>query len=211
MNNYEGQLIGLYNYNAHRVFVQTANRPQGVVLEPYEDGIAGFEKFTFDELRMINQKSAVIRNGILKIEEEKEEGIKKLLGIYEISDNDWTPEEIRDCVLNPTPQKLETLKRITSTATLDSFASVISAEENKKEFLMSDHVREIVKARKEELLQNIIKSDIKVVESTTPPKTVSREERTNKVVEEVAETKPQAKKATPAPKKTPPKKTPVKK
>lgn len=175
---YEGKLIGLYNYNAHRVFVKTPNRPQGLAIQPYEDGQAGYERFSFDEVRHINQTSAVIRNGVLRIEPEDEEEVRKLLGIYDISDNDWTPEEIRDCVLNPTPQKLESLKRITSTATLDSFVSVISAEENKKEFLIADHVREIIMARKNELLQNVVKSEIEVVKKTTPPKaSASRESR----------------------------------
>ena len=117
----------------------------------------------------------------LRIEEEDEEEVKKLLGIYGVNENDWTPEEIRDCVLNPTPSKLESLKEITSTATLDSFISVIMAEEEKKEFLISDHVREIVTARKEEVLNNVMKSKIEVVKKTAPPKdTVSRESRAGK-------------------------------
>lgn len=178
---YEGKPIGLYNYNAHRVFVKTQNRPQGIAIQAYEDGQAGVERFSFDEVRFINQTSAVIRNGILRIEEEDEEEVKKLLGIYGVNENDWTPEEIRDCVLNPTPSKLESLKEITSTATLDSFISVIMAEEEKKEFLISDHVREIITARKEEILNNVMKSKIEVVKKTAPPKdTVSRESRAGK-------------------------------
>lgn len=174
------KLIGLYNFNAHRVFVVTPNRPQGVAVQPYQEGQAGVERFTFDEIRYINQRSAVIRNGALRIEREDEDEVRELLGIYEINDNDWTPDDIRDCVLNPTPSKLESLKRITSTATLDSFISVIAAEEKKKEYLVSNHVREIVTARKAELLQNIIKSDIEVVKQTAPPKTTSREARVKK-------------------------------
>lgn len=177
----DGKLISLYNYNSHNVFVSTPNRPQGIAIKPYENDMAGVERFSMDEVRHINQISAVIRNGILRIEPEFEDEVKTLLGIYAISENDWTPEEILDAVLKPTTEKLESMKKITSTATLDNFLSIISAEELRKEYLVSDHVREIILARRDELLQNIINSKIEVVKKTAPPKeTKSRGDRLKK-------------------------------
>ena len=173
----EGKLIGLLNYNAHRVYVKTPLRMQGVAIPHYENGMAGLEKFSVDEIRYINQISAVIRNGEVRIEEEYEEEVKQLLGIYAISDNDWTPEEMYSAVLKPTPATILSLTKITSAQTLDAFLSVISGIEVKNEYMISGQVRDIIIARKAELLQNKNKSEIEVVKKTAPTKTVDRNER----------------------------------
>lgn len=173
----EGKLIGLLNYNAHKVYVKTPLRMQGVAISHYENGMAGLEKFTIDELRYINQISAVIRNGEVRIEDEYEEEVRQALGIYTISDNDWTPEEIYGAVLKPTPATLISLTKITSPQTLDNFLSVISGIEVKNEYMVSGQVRDIIVARKAELLQNKTKSEIEVVKKTAPTKTVDRNER----------------------------------
>ena len=177
---FEGKLISLYNYNGHKVYVKTHMKPQGVAITAYENNMPGVERFSFDEIRTINQTSGVIRNGELKIEPEYESEVFQALGIYDISDNDWTPEEILDAVLKPTKTKLEAIKKITSPVTLDAFLSVISAEEIRKEHLIVNDVREVVEARRGELLLNKQKSEIKVVEKSTPPKTTSRESRVKK-------------------------------
>lgn len=184
----EGKLIGLYNYNSHKIYVKTPLRMQGVAIANYEDGMAGLEKFSIDELRYINQISAVIRNGEVKIEEEYEEEVKDMLGIYGISDNDWTAEEIHSAVLKPTPEILLSLTKITTAQTLDSFLSIISAIEVKNEFMVSNQVRDVIMARKLELLQNKTKSEIKVVQKTAPAKIVDRNKRVSTTTKKTTDT-----------------------
>lgn len=167
----------------------------GYKINGQTDGDAGFEFVTFNDIRMINQKSEAFRNGTLEFAEDIKDEIYKELRIDVNNNNYFTRKDIEDIILDPNDEKITKIVKITSKDTIDNFRRILVKLTNDNEYDISNRVREYIDARDYELHHKITVSKLPIPKSKVY-KPIQEETIETAVVEEteVKETKSKAKK-----------------
>jgi hypothetical protein len=129
------------------------------------DGDAGFEFVTFNDIRVINQKSEAFRNGTLEFAEDIKDDLYKELRIDVNNNNYFTRKMIEDIILDPNDEKITKIVNITSKDTMDNFRRILVKLTNDNEYDISNRVREYIDAREYELNNKITKSKLPIPKS----------------------------------------------
>jgi hypothetical protein len=156
------------------------------------DGDAGFEFVTFNDIRMINQKSEAFRNGTLEFAEDAKDDLYKELRIDVNNNNYFTRKDIQDIILDPNDEKITKIVKITSKDTIDNFRRILVKLTNDNEYDISNRVREYIDARDYELHHKITKSELPIPKSKVY-KPVQEETIETAVVENQTDDKKEAK------------------
>lgn len=146
------------NYNPSPVAISTKDRsfliPGGSTFEP-----ASYP-FDMDEIHFINNASKAFKIGLLRFEKEYEEAIYDELRIY-----NWksilTEAGMEDIILNPTTEGLELLLSIQDRMYFERAYGVYLGLKNEG-YPISGSVERVMTARRKELSNGRVKTDIKV-------------------------------------------------
>jgi hypothetical protein len=164
----------------------------GYKINGQADGDAGFEFVTFNDIRMINQKSEAFRNGTLEFAEDVKDDLYKELRIDVNNNNYFTRKDIVDIILDPNDEKIAKIVKITSKDTIDNFRRILVKLTNDNEYDISNRVREYIDARDYELHHKIPVSKLPIPKSKVY-KPAQEEVIETAVVEEHVEDKQEVK------------------
>lgn len=201
MINKKEEFETLNNWDYPKYLPSIVDGGLGYKINGATEGDAGFDFVVFQDIRAINQKSEVFRNGTLEFAEDVKDDLNKELKIDVNSNNYFTKRMIEDVILDPNDEKLTKIVKITSKDTMDNFRRLLVKFTNDNEYDISNRVREYIDIRTEELNKGITKSALPVPKSKVyvPIKeeeieTAVVEGKATDIKEESKETKPKAKK-----------------
>lgn len=160
MNIRNQQSIRVYNYTPNKVCFATRSG-RGYRFAACEDGVPSVEYMPWEDIEWLNGKSGVFRTGLLRFSPEEEQEIFEALGCPDYRDAMFTEERIREILLNPTPENVETIIGITSSSVLERIRGrmhkLISVGGN-----VSAKIESVVNARASELRNGKLKSAMSV-------------------------------------------------
>jgi hypothetical protein len=97
----------------------------------------------------------------LRFDKDLEDEIYKDLGIRPTYDkNYFSLEDIKDIIINPTVEKLERIKNVTSTLTIEKIRGELVFLNNEDEYDIAQRVFDIINYRWDELSIGRLKSEI---------------------------------------------------
>lgn len=162
----ESTMINVLNYSDNLVSV-----PSHLKLEGYLFECASYEQpfpvpLSFAEIKLINSKSNVFREGVLFFDPEYESEVYEKLGI-----SNWehilTDEQIRNTILHPTKEGLEKFIRITSASMFERVRGILIMLENSGMYDISMRVKSVVQERYKELYNNKRISEIQITSTSS--------------------------------------------
>jgi hypothetical protein len=172
-------LITVYNENKGAVYAEGLMDRQ-YKFEAIEDDTPFETIMPLSDIKHINSRSAVFRDGILRIEPEKEDEVFKVCGIVRKSENYITTEEIEDIIINPTAEKLQRFLEVTSPVTMDKIRNTLVELDNTDEYDISVRVFDVVNNRMKEINVGKRKSDIIIKKKKNEAKNEKSSKKTNK-------------------------------
>ena len=143
-------LITVYNENKGAVYAEGLSERQ-YKFEAIDDDIPSETLMLLSEIRYINNKSSIFRDGILRIEADKEDEVLKLCGTNKKPENYISIEEITDIILTPNAEKLQRFLEVTSPVTMDKIRNTLTELNNTDEYDISVRVFDVVNGRMKEL------------------------------------------------------------
>ena len=191
-------IVTIYNENPNKVFLPTSNpsTEYGYVCDPAYDGIPSETSIALSDVKFINSKSAIFRNGTLKFDPELEEEITKTIGIVIRQENFMSLDEIEDIILRPSKEKLERIVGINSPTTIDKVRGKLAQLDMSDDYFIAQEVYKVINDRYRELVhlskrkseititkkKNEVKKEVvkKVEKETVVKETVAKEEATPK-------------------------------
>jgi len=144
-------LIIVYNENRGAVYAEGLSERQYKFEAIDEDDIPSETLMLLSEIRYINNKSSVFRDGILRIEADKEDEVLKLCGTNKKPENYISIEEITEIILTPNAEKLQRFLEVTSPVTMDKIRNTLMELNNTDEYDISVRVFDVVNGRMKEL------------------------------------------------------------
>lgn len=178
-------LITVYNENKGAVYAEGLSDHQ-YKFEAITDETPYETIMPLSDIRHINSRSSVFRDGILRIEPTKEDEVFKACGITRKSENYITAEEIQEIIIEPSANRLQKFLEITSPVTMDKVRNTLVELDNTDEYDISMRVFDVVNNRMKELNVGKRKSEIiikkKKNEVSTPE--VKEKKTTKKVTTE---------------------------
>lgn len=197
----DNDFVDVYNDYDFKIYAP-GNSGYGYALEPKtEEGEKMYVSMSFRDVRNISAKSGVFKTGKLRFEESIENDIYKQLKINPDVDKEYyTREQIEEMLLHPNDDVLAEIVAINDKNTLEKFLSLFIGLKNSNEYFLADKVEMYIRARIEEVENNIRKSELlvtptknetveietavvedeDVVEETQHKKTTTRKPRTKK-------------------------------
>ena len=143
-------LITVYNENKGAVYAEGLSERQ-YKFEAIDDDIPSETMMLLSEIRYINNKSSIFRDGILRIEAENEDEVLKMCGTNKKPENYISIEEITDIILTPNAEKLQRFLEVTSPVTMDKIRNTLTELNNTDEYDISVRVFDVVNGRMKEL------------------------------------------------------------
>jgi len=164
-------VFNVYNEYDGNIYAPSAYNDLGYKFErSNEIGEPSITPVVFSDVQLINNKSAIFRNGTLRFDADLEDEIYKELRIMP-DKNYLTKDEIEDIILNTDTDKLEKLIAITSMNTIEKVRSILIKLDNTNEYDIPKRVFDVVNARIYELAKGSVRSEIKlIVKKTIEPK-----------------------------------------
>jgi len=172
-------LITVYNENKGAVYAEGLLERQ-YKFEAMEDDTPYETILPLSDIRHINSRSSIFRDGILRIEPEKEDEVFKVCGIIRKSENYITTDEIKDIIIAPNAEKLQKFLEITSPVTMDKVRNTLVELDNTDEYDISMRVFDVVNNRMKELNVGKRKSDIIIKKKKNEVKQEVKEKKSNK-------------------------------
>lgn len=152
-------LIIVYNENKGAIYAEGLSERQ-YKFDAIEDDIPSETMMLLSEIRHINSKSTVFRDGLLRIESEKEDEVLKICGVAKKTDNYISVEEITEIIINPSAERLQRFLEVTSPVTMDKIRNILVELNNTDEYDISVRVFDVVNGRMKELNAGKRKSEI---------------------------------------------------
>lgn len=181
-------LIELYNDYDNVICLPTTNRDGiGYILEPKINNEPNPVPVAWVDIKNVNMKSSVIKNGMVRfLDKEIEDEAYRLLRINVSNGSDcYTRDRIESMILNPNDSVLQEIIEIRDLKVIDLMNSILVGLENSNAYDISNRVALYIRARKEELENKQVKSELEV----TPVKKIEVAVVENKEVEETPKKK----------------------
>ena len=172
-------LVTVYNENKGAVYaeglLERQYRFEAMVDDtPYETILP------LSDIRHINSRSSIFRDGILRIEPDKEDEVFKICGIIRKSENYINVNEIVDIIIAPSAEKLQKILGITSPVTMDKVRNTLVELDNSDEYDISMRVFDVVNNRMKELNAGKRKSEIIIKKKKNEVVTAETKEKKQK-------------------------------
>lgn len=166
MNIRNQQLIRVYNYTPNKVCLSTRVGKE-ISFAPCHDGIPVMEYMSWDEIEWLNSRGEIFRSGVLRFSPEDEQEIFEALGNPDYRGAMFTEERIRELLLNPTSDNVETIIAVNSASTIERIRGemhkLISVGEN-----VSAKMESVVNARASEIRDGKLKTAMSVRKREVP-------------------------------------------
>jgi hypothetical protein len=182
----KNDMINVYNESSSPVYGLSTINDYGYKFEPANEyGEPSILPIPYVDVQYMNNRSEIFRTGGLRFEKELEDEIYKSLNVRpEYEKNYFTLDDIKDIILNPTVEKLERIKNVTSVLTIEKFRGVLVSLNNEDEYDIAQRVFDVINLRWDELSLGRIKSDIiikkkkneKAIDKTVDVSTIDEEE-----------------------------------
>ena len=153
-------LIIVYNENRGAVYAEGLQERQYKFEAIDEDDIPSETLMLLSEIRYINNRSSIFRDGILRIESKNEDEVLKLCGTNKKPENYISIEEITEIILAPSAEKLQRFLEVTSPVTMDKIRNTLMELNNTDEYDISVRVFDVINGRMRELNVGKRKSEI---------------------------------------------------
>ena len=156
MNN--TKVVKVYNRNTFAVFAKGINREYK--FEAAQGGRAASIPVSWDDIEYINDNSELFREGYLCFSDTESAELHKELGNFNIENTAYTPERIRDIILNPTYEKLKAIVEITSMGMIERFRGDLIYLRESGDQPVSSNVQRIIEERYREIYNGKYRSSI---------------------------------------------------
>lgn len=176
-------LVTVYNENKGAVYAEGLLERQ-YKFEAMDDDTPYETILPLSDIRHINSRSSIFRDGILRIEPEKEDEVFKVCGIVRKSENYITTEEIQDIIIAPSAEKLQKFLEITSPVTMDKVRNVLVELDNTDEYDISMRVFDVINNRMKELNVGKRKSEIVIKKKKNEVKSEKEKKQNKKPITE---------------------------
>lgn len=184
----DSTMINVLNYSKSLVTIPTQINEDGYTFEPASDEQPTLIPISFSELRVVNGKSQIFKEGYLRFDKEVEAEVYEALHIRDW-ENILSDDEIKEIIINPTKNKLETLIKITSISLFDRIRSTLTLLDNSGLYDISNRVIELITLRYREIYEN---KDAKKKSEIVITRTAQEEAKTMQadvIAEEIAKVK----------------------
>lgn len=142
----------------------------------------------WSDVKYINRISSVFKTGKLKFGDEFREEVYKQLKIdIKKESKYYSREKIEYMIINSNDEYIEEILNIKDLGILQTFVAILTALENTNEYNISNKVATYIRARHDELVEGIKKSEFTVVPSRDEEKKAELEEILEESNEELEE------------------------
>lgn len=136
-----------------------------------------FNRMPYEDVDYVNNRTPLFKNGCLTFEDNLAGKIYKELGIDVKDGTIWTEADIRDAIVNPTPENQKKIIALKDELTVERLRAELVGLMNSGQYDVSNRVADLVNGRYQELRRGIVASRLSVDESALPD---------NKAVDELA-------------------------
>lgn len=203
------KVVKVFNQNPFAVFAKGINRSYR--FEAAQGGRAASLPLTWDDIEYINDNTELFREGYLSFAKKESAALHEELRNFDVAKTAYSPERIRDVILNPTLDKLKVITEITSLGMIERFRGDLVYLREAGDQPVASNVERVIEERYREIYNGKYRSAIVVKPAQEAPTAVdartaeleAKIARLEALVsgkeEEVVEPKPAApKKSTPA-------------
>ncbi len=183
-------MINIYNDYDYNLYMPTANSMEGdYILKPKIDGEPYFIPVYWRDVVHVNRISKVFKNKNVRFDSEIEEEAYKQLRIDFSREKDvYSRQEIENMIVNPTDEVLEKIVAIRDLKTIETFLSQLVSLKNTNKYFIAEKVELYIRARKQELEEGIIHSELEVTPTEKIDLAVVEEEKEENVEEKPKKT-----------------------
>ena len=152
------KVVKVFNRNTFAVFAKGINR--GYKFEAAQGGRAASVPLAWEDIEYINDNTELFREGYLSFSDAESEELHKELGNFNIEKTAYTPERIRDVILNPTYEKMKAIIEITSMGMIERFRGDLTYLRESGDQPVSSNVQRIIEERYREIYNGKYRSAI---------------------------------------------------
>ena len=152
------KVVKVFNRNTFAVFAKGINR--GYKFEAAQGGRAASIPLAWEDIEYINDNTELFREGYLSFSDTESAELHKELGNFNIEKTAYTPERIRDAILNPTYDKMKAIIDITSMGMIERFRGDLIYLRESGDQPVSSNVERIIEERYREIYNGKYRSAI---------------------------------------------------
>ena len=152
------KVVKVFNRNTFAVFAKGINR--GYKFEAAQGGRAASIPLAWEDIEYINDNTELFREGYLSFSDTESAELHKELGNFNIEKTAYTPERIRDAILNPTYDKMKAIIDITSMGMIERFRGDLIYLRESGDQPVSSNVGRIIEERYREIYNGKYRSAI---------------------------------------------------
>jgi len=177
-NEYDGDIYGISSVNEYGYKFPRVN----------EYGEATPTIVVFSDVQMMNNKSALIREGVLTFDEDQEVEIYKLLNVFPSKNvNFFKKTDILKTLLNATDDNINKIIQITSKTTMERIKSILTKIINSNQYDVVNTMTDYINARDWELKQGTRNSELRIIKREIPTEFIEQVEEEEVEIEETPE------------------------
>ncbi|WP_346938175.1 hypothetical protein [uncultured Clostridium sp.] len=156
--------INIYNDYDYKIYMGSVDAlKQDYVLMPKIDNEPYYIPVLWRDIIKANQISVLFKERAIRFEEDIEEEAYKQLRIdFKREKESYSRQEIESMILNPTDEVIRRIVSISKLSVIESFLSQLVALKNSNKYFIAEKVELYIRARKEEILEGIRKSELEV-------------------------------------------------
>ena len=158
-NEYDGDIYGISSVNEYGYKFPRVN----------DYGESAPTLTVFGDVQMMNNKSYLIREGVLTFDEDIEDEIYKSLNIFPDKNvNFFKKKDILKIILNPTNENIEKIIQITSKTTMERIKGILTKIINDNQYDVVSIIVDYINARYWEINQGTRNSALKIIKREIP-------------------------------------------
>lgn len=152
------KVVKVFNHNTFAVFAKGINR--GYKFEAAQGGRAASLPLPWEEIEFINDNTELFREGYLSFSDAESAALHEELGNYNIANTAYTPERIRDFIINPTYEKMKAIIAINSLGMIERFRGDLIYLRESGDQPVSSNVERVIEERYREIYNGKYRSAI---------------------------------------------------
>ena len=171
--------------NKNQFGVALSTRDRNIYLEgTLVNGVPVEEYFTLAELEFINNRTPVVRDGIIEFDESEREEVYAALKIPRWKETCIFEDEIDDMLINGTIEKMEKIVAIVNPVQIDRIFSHMQRLIKRGQVDISTRVQKVVEERRKEILRGDVNSRLRLRPVGNPSGDPALEKQVSEMVAE---------------------------
>lgn len=156
--------INIYNDYDYKIYMGSANPiERDYILIPKVDGEPSYIPVLWRDIVRVNRISSLIKEKAIRFDSDIEEEVWKQLRIdFNREKESYSRQEIENMIINPTDDTIHKILSISKISVIEAFLSQLVALKNSNKYFIAEKVELYIRARKEEILEGIKKSELEV-------------------------------------------------